>query len=486
MTTASAMVRYHIFHRTMNDVQVVSTRHLESFFLPPTLYISPTMRGKPTKRGSSAVPRTSVPEEVTTTPCVDDAVSLASPPAVNSGVNDDETGGTSPQTSLSPLDVSLLACSNSPTACPPNFNEAIPKHNNPAPRRGKVPDSAHYWVDASGNILHLKFPAIISTTGQYSRLGPYFNLPPDGIDVSTLKKTRAQFELHPLQPDEFPEEAVACSASAFNGLYFLVTEHELGLSAATVNDKSTESGMDDRNSSPFVLPFCRAYQERDFFAIVANTQPIFRNIPDTNSPQNTMIRRSDIAKTSVSAPLSPSKIRAAALEGNTSLSTSASASPSKKTSGIMSLTDLPDPQGRYDGLAKSHNLSGITVHFPDVRDGHGKIIPPSEYGTKVNDGDVVEVEVVPKLWIIKPKPSAPPQSKDANGSHIYQLDLKKLKLLPYADYVRADLVKGKGKRKATDEGHHAGSPSPRKKRKTSTQSPAISSDDLTEDESMNL
>ncbi|KAI5990680.1 hypothetical protein EDD15DRAFT_2279784 [Pisolithus albus] len=263
--------------------------------------------------------------------------------------------------------------------------------------------------------------------------------------------------------------------------------------------------MDDRNSSPFVLPFCRAYQERDFFAIVANTQPIFRNIPDTNSPQNTMIRRSDIAKTSVSAPLSPSKIRAAALEGNTSLSTSASASPSKKTSGtffifscnetyerpslfigIMSLTDLPDPQGRYDGLAKSHNLSGITVHFPDVRDGHGKIIPPSEYGTKVNDGDVVEVEVVPKLWIIKPKPSAPPQSKDANGSHIYQLDLKKLKLLPYADYVRADLVKGKGKRKATDEGHHAGSPSPRKKRKTSTQSPAISSDDLTEDESMNL
>lgn len=84
-------------------------------------------------------------------------------------------------TLLSPLDVSLLACATSATACVADFNDTIPKHNNPAPRCGKVEDGAHYWVDASGNILTLKFPAIILTTGTFSRLGPYFNLPTNGV-----------------------------------------------------------------------------------------------------------------------------------------------------------------------------------------------------------------------------------------------------------------------------------------------------------------
>lgn len=41
------------------------------------------------------------------------------------------------------------------------------------------------------------------------------------IDTATLKKTRAQFQLYPLSPDEFPEKAVACSAAAFNGLLYM-------------------------------------------------------------------------------------------------------------------------------------------------------------------------------------------------------------------------------------------------------------------------
>ncbi|KAI5982274.1 hypothetical protein EDC04DRAFT_2844528 [Pisolithus marmoratus] len=44
------------------------------------------------------------------------------------------------------------------------------------------------------------------------------------------------------------------------------------------------------------------------------------------------------------------------------------------------------------------------------------------------------------VWIFKPKLSAPPQSKDAMGSHIYQLDMKKLKLLLYYMQITSKLI----------------------------------------------
>lgn len=65
-------------------------------------------------------------------------------------------------------------------------------------------------------------------------------------------------------------------------------------------------------------------------------------------------------------------------------------------------------------------------------------------------------------WVIRPRQDAPARSRDANGSHVYQLDLKKLKVLPYVDYVRPSLLE-KGKRKATDD---LGSLSPSKKATT--------------------
>ena len=61
----------------------------------------------------------------------------------------------------------------------------------------------------------------------------------------------------------------------------------------------------------------------------------------------------------------------------------------------MYLDELPDSEGRYDGLVKSFSLSGVTVNTPDVRD-HGRcIIAPGEYSTKIKD--IVEVKVRHKL-----------------------------------------------------------------------------------------
>ena len=61
-------------------------------------------------------------------------------------------------------------------------------------------------------------------------------------------------------------------------------------------------------------------------------------------------------------------------------------------------------------------------------------------------------------WVIRPHPDTPARSRDTNRLHVYQLDLKKLKFLPYADYVCQSLLE-KGKRKVTD---NLGSLSPSK------------------------
>lgn len=57
----------------------------------------------------------------------------------------------------------------------------IPLENNPRPLRTFMNDNAEYWVNGSGSLLHMKFPARLDLNGQYSRVGLYFNLPHTGV-----------------------------------------------------------------------------------------------------------------------------------------------------------------------------------------------------------------------------------------------------------------------------------------------------------------
>ena len=94
---------------------------------------------------------------------------------------DVDTSDTAPVNAAKDLETSLLAVANLPTACLAYLIKSILKYNNPAPRREDVPDRAHYWLDDSGNILQLRFLAIVNKQCQYSRLGNCFNLPSDEV-----------------------------------------------------------------------------------------------------------------------------------------------------------------------------------------------------------------------------------------------------------------------------------------------------------------
>ena len=48
---------------------------------------------------------------------------------------------------------------------------------------------------------------------------------------------------------------------------------------------------ENADALPYVQPFCREHDERDIYVIIANTAPLFRNIPDRNV-RNTMLTRS--------------------------------------------------------------------------------------------------------------------------------------------------------------------------------------------------
>ena len=48
-------------------------------------------------------------------------------------------------------------------------------------------DEALYWVDEDNNLLSMAFPAVLETDGNFSKIGPYFNLTGDReIKVSSF------------------------------------------------------------------------------------------------------------------------------------------------------------------------------------------------------------------------------------------------------------------------------------------------------------
>ena len=123
--------------------------------------------------------------------------------------------------------------------------------------------------------------------------------------MAVLKKTHAQFELYQLTENEYPAAAAACSVTGFNGLLLLASRAERNSSACeyhsfwgkaalthTMNQAPKKSGKQVKE--PRVVPFHRAYGGADRFTIVANTAPLFENVPDHNAVQNAIIKNSNI------------------------------------------------------------------------------------------------------------------------------------------------------------------------------------------------
>ncbi|KAF8834653.1 hypothetical protein BDN67DRAFT_1016282 [Paxillus ammoniavirescens] len=83
------------------------------------------------------------------------------------------------------------------------------------------------------------------------------------------------------------------------------------------------------------------------------------------------------------------------------------------------------------------------------------LMSPSEYASKLHDSDIVEVEIILKLWNIKANKSGNDSfACDANGSRVYQLVLKNMTLLPAERYMQLAMIKAlnfKGKQKASSE-----------------------------------
>ncbi|KAI6126022.1 hypothetical protein EDD16DRAFT_1443554, partial [Pisolithus croceorrhizus] len=105
--------------------------------------------------------------------------------------------------------------------------ENIALENNPRPLCELMQDNAQYWVTTDNQLLHIKFPAKVDCNGQYERIGPYFNMPPTGLDIPTLQKARAQFELVALDDEAgCPNSAIKCSHDFFATLFAFFDEVE--------------------------------------------------------------------------------------------------------------------------------------------------------------------------------------------------------------------------------------------------------------------
>lgn len=76
---------------------------------------------------------------------------------------------------------SLLHTIAHPNAVCRSLVETLAPQNNPRPLRGVMSDVADYWVKGSGEPIAFRFPAKINRAGQFTKFGPYFNLPNQGV-----------------------------------------------------------------------------------------------------------------------------------------------------------------------------------------------------------------------------------------------------------------------------------------------------------------
>ncbi|KAF8833585.1 hypothetical protein BDN67DRAFT_1006308 [Paxillus ammoniavirescens] len=162
-------------------------------------------------------------------------------------------------------------------------------------------------------------------------------------------------------------------------------------------------------------PFWRTYDTEDRYVLIVHSDPLIKDLPDLKAMSGPCFSRAEIGKSSIL--MSPS---------------------------------------RYAGLLNSHPaLHDASVISPNVQDGKGVLILPGEYASKLHDGDIVEVQIILKLWSIKANKSGNDSfARDANGSRVYQLVLKNMTLLPAEQYTQPAMIKApnfKGKRKASSE-----------------------------------
>ncbi|KAG2741941.1 hypothetical protein P692DRAFT_20821997 [Suillus brevipes Sb2] len=327
----------------------------------------------------------------------------------------------------SPLYLSLLGCVTSHGAFTQDIAEQhIPMENNPRPLTARMGDKAEYWVDQSGDVLHLKFPARLDFEGQWCRLGPYFSLPDSGLDPASLKRARAHFELHLLSPKDvdsvdYPPEALEMCRRVMDTLSALATEVEDARNASTVASKQA-----------VVSPFFRSYtrDEQDHYALVVQSDLLFPDIPNEQQGAAAIPRvsRRDIGKSTVL--LSPSKAKKMA-EGNDGAGSSNTPAVNIQPDCIR-IRDLYDPDLRYAGLG---NLRNTKVECPEVRDGDGAMIHPRDYWFRLRRAKFVEVDVYLKLWAIPPlrQPKPKMSDRDKYGSRNFQIILRRMQLLPWEE-----------------------------------------------------
>ncbi|KAG1722079.1 uncharacterized protein EDB91DRAFT_1256234 [Suillus paluster] len=219
-------------------------------------------------------------------------------------------------------------------------------------------NKAEYWVNGSGNLLHLKFPARLDFHSKYSHLGPYFSLPDSGLDLTTLKRARGHFELHFLSPDgeestQYPQEALDMSHRVLQTLSTLTTEVE-----------------DVRNA----------------FRVTWHSKPLFKDLPNDNQGAVPCVSRSNIGRFKELLSLSKAKKLAQSKEEKSSSSNNGHNTASE----VVRIHDLYDPDSRYSSLGSLHNTK---VECPDIQDSQGALIHPRDYRTKLQQAHFVEVEV---------------------------------------------------------------------------------------------
>ncbi|KAE9384725.1 hypothetical protein BT96DRAFT_1007782 [Gymnopus androsaceus JB14] len=255
-------------------------------------------------------------------------------------------------------------------------------------------DNAIRMRDKDRNHVKFRVIAELAQGDKYelNKVGPYLDMlyqsnGEEILNIDNFKRGKAKIVMRPLiTPFDTLPEGVAVFEQAVerfdNITAFTTVKRKAYFDSQKPNDVRLYPGLASIKGSEWVV------RGRDSWHIAASTSVVFANVPngkDDVGPQAVMQGNRLLPVDRVEEEIKR--------RNNEALQVT----PANKNDRSL-LGNYPDPDGHIRKLAQTYNLSKVRVKTPEVRNGQGTLLHPSEYERYLIPGARVAVLLDHKIW----------------------------------------------------------------------------------------
>jgi hypothetical protein len=163
----------------------------------------------------------------------------------------------------------------------------------------------------------------------------------------------------------------------------------------------------DPSKQPTTTPFYRTDVDSNQYEFIANTKPLFRNLPTHANLAARTMTLDDLKSSSTSYTEHLSVIHSQNFTESTTLPHPADMQYRTNSNLVedigephdvpLNIRSIPDPEDVYAMTLGAADVTNSYIYIPNIRNGDGNLITPDQYETNLEDGSIVMVNMSLKL-----------------------------------------------------------------------------------------